>query len=135
VHVYKLIPTRFPGTRIVAAPAALDNARWPHSAIVMRTARDEAFVLAVVQPEAIDDPHAIVVADAGYAGSWLPAEFARAYLERNCEWEPPAARPAFAQGMIGGLASKLWLENDRVLILVPATVAEDFRDRLTEFAA
>ena len=135
MHAHKLTPTRFPGTRIVAAPVALDSARWPQGAIVLRTARDEAFVLAVVLPDAIDDPHAIVVADAGYAGVWLSTVEALAYLERHCEWQPPNARPAFAQGMVGGLATKLWFEHERVLMLVPATLVEDLSERLIESIA
>ncbi len=130
MHAHNHIPTRFPGTRIVATPASLDSARWPAGAIVLRTARDEAFVLAVVAADAIDDSHAIVVADAGYAGVWLSTDEAQAYLERHCEWEPPAVRPAFAQGMVGGLATKLWFEHNRVLILTPATLADDLQERL-----
>lgn len=139
MHAHKLTPTRFAGTRIVATPAALDGARWPAGVIVLRTARDEAFVLADVTADAIDDPHAIVAADAGYAGVWLSTAAATTYLERHCEWEPPSARPAFAQGMVGGLATKLWFEHDRVLILAPATLADDLQERLatgvTEHAA
>lgn len=131
MHAHKLTPNRFPGTRIVATPAALDGARWPAGAIVLRTARDEAFVLADVAAAAVDDPHAIVVADAGYAGVWLTTDDAQAYLERYCEWEPPSMLPAFAQGMVGGLATKLWFERDRVLILTPATVAGDLQERLS----
>ncbi len=130
MHAHKLTPTRFPGTRIVAMPSALDGARWPAGAIVLRTARDEAFVLAVVAANAIDDPHAIVAADAGYSGVWLSTADALAYLERYCEWEAPTARPAFAQGMVGGLATKLWFEPDRMLILTPATMADDLQQRL-----
>lgn len=121
---------RIRGTRIVATPAALDMARWPSEALVLRIAADEAFVTATVTADAIDDPHAIVAPDGGFVGIWLPAAEARDFLERTCEWEAPHTRPAFAQGMVAGLPVKLWLEAERVLFVVPTPYATDFQERL-----
>lgn len=117
-------------TRIAATPAALDTARWPARAIVLRTAPDEAIVLASVELSSISDAHAIVAAETALCGVWIAADVALALLERECDWEPPAARPAFAQGAVAGLPLKLWFERDRVLFVVPAPFATDFAERM-----
>ncbi len=121
-------------TRIVATPAALDAATWPRSALVMRIAPDEVMVITEVEPEImrdiIKDPHAIIERDGGFAGTWVAADQALALLERACEWELPRERPAFAQGAVADLPMKLWLEKDRVLLIVPAPYATDFEERL-----
>lgn len=121
---------RIGGTRIVATPAALDTAHWPSDALVLRLAADEVFVTAAVTAAAIADPHAIVAPDGGFAGVWLPTAEALDFLERTCEWEIPHDRPAFAQGMVAGLAVKLWLEEDRVLFVVPAPFATELAERM-----
>lgn len=117
-------------TRIAATPAALDAAPWPSDAIVLRTAPDEAIVLAVITPSMIADTHAIVEPETALCGTWIPTDDALALLERECDWELPAARPAFAQGAIAGLPMKLWFEHDRVLFVVSAPFAADFVERL-----
>ena len=121
---------RISATRIVALPAALDAATWPDEALAFRLAPDEMLVTATVTSDMIDDPYAIVVPDAGFAGAWLPAEEALERLERTCEWELPRQRPAFAQGAVAGLPVKLWLEEERVLMMVPAPYAHDLKERM-----
>ena len=121
---------RIKGTRIVATPAALDTARWPGDALVLRLAADEAFVTADVSVSAVADPHAIVAPDGGFVGAWLPMAEALDFLERTCEWELPHARPAFAQGMVAGLPVKLWFEAERVLFVVAAPYANDLAERM-----
>ena len=121
---------RIEGTRIVATPAALASAQWPSGVLVLCLAADEVFVTAPVAAAAIADPHAIVAPDGGFAGVWLPTAEALDFLERTCEWELPHTRPAFAQGMVAGLAVKLWLEEDRVLFLVPAPFATELAERI-----
>jgi glycine cleavage system aminomethyltransferase T len=127
---------RIPGVRIVASPAALDPARWPSDAIALRTAPDEVFVIhkqsntLKASDFSIADPYAIVLSDGGFAGIWLPLDQALDFLARECEWEVPRERPAFAQGMVAGLAMKLWFEQDRVLLLVPAPFAHELEERL-----
>ena len=64
---------RLVATRVVADPAALDEARWPDSAIVLRTAPDEALVLGLVDADAVSDPHAIVRPETGMVGVWRTA--------------------------------------------------------------
>jgi hypothetical protein len=116
-------------THIVAAPEALNAANWPAEARVLRIASDEVLILPPVEPVEIDDVHAIVVQDGGFSGVWLPASDALDLLERTCEWELPSQRPAFAQGMAAGLPMKLWLEADRVLLIVAAPFAIDLQER------
>lgn len=121
---------RIGGTRIVATPTALDAAHWPSDALVLRLAADEVFVTAPVAADTIADPHAIVAPDGGFASVWLPTAEALDFLERACEWELPHDRPAFAQGMVAGLAVKLWLEEERVLFVVPAPFAMELAERM-----
>lgn len=123
---------RIPGTRIVATPAALDAASWPAGALALRVAPDEIFVTDTVAPESVADPYAIVVTDAGFAGIWLSTEQGLNFLEHHCEWRLPDPRPAFAQGMVAGLPMKLWFEQDRLLLLVPAPYSSDLEARLGE---
>src|SRR5262245_2804835 len=120
--------------RIVAAPAALAEAIWPKGVLAMRIAPDEVLVITEVEREIardiVNDPHAIIEGDAGFAGVWVAADEALVFLERECEWELPRARPAFAQGAVADLPMKLWLEEDRVLLIVPAAYATDLEERL-----
>ena len=117
-------------TRIAATSAALDAAPWPGDAIVLRTAPDEAIVLAAIASSLIADAHAIVEPETALFGVWMPIDEALALLERECDWELPVARPAFAQGAVAGLPLKLWFERDRVLFVVSAPFATDFAERL-----
>ena len=121
---------RLPATRIVATPAALDAAEWPDDTLALRFAPDELLVTPPVANPALDDPHAIIIADSGYAGVWLPEAEALAFLEHACEWELPTQRPAFAQGAVTGIAAKLWFEAGRVLLIVPAPLIADFEERM-----
>ncbi|MCW1970277.1 MAG: hypothetical protein KIH69_019365 [Anaerolineae bacterium] len=120
-----------PFTRIVATPAALDAATWPAEALALRTAADEVLLLAS-SPPTIADPHAIVVPDSGFVGTWLPAEAVRAIFEQHCEWALPAKRPVFMQGAIAGIAAKVWLEAERGLLIVPAAYKHDFAGRMAQ---
>ena len=126
---------RIAATRIVATPAALDAADIPQSSLALRFAPDELFVTPPLHHESvilIHDPHAIVISEGGFAGTWLPAYEAADFLARNCEWEVPDGRPAFAQGAVAGIPTKLWLEDDQVLFIVPAPYAVDFAERMQD---
>jgi hypothetical protein len=115
-------------SRIAAKAAALDTARWPAGSLALRIAPDEVLLIGGGRPQ-VDDPHAMVVADGGWCGVWLPAEQAYPFLRGAAAWPMPDDRPAFAQGMVAGLPVKLWLEDDRVLFIVPAAFATDFEER------
>jgi MFS family permease len=111
--------------RVVAAPAVLDKAIWPEGAIAMRTAPDGVLALADGAPDLPNDPHAIVEPEEGFAALWLTAREALDLLERKSCWELPDRRPAFAQGAVAGIPTKLWFDHGRVLFLVPAPYAAD----------
>lgn len=121
---------RISGTRIVAKPAAIDSATFPADSLVLRFAPDEAFVTAPLAADIVDDPYAIVEPDGSFAGIWLERATALDFLQRTCEWRLPDERPAFAQGMVAGLAMKLWFEQERVLLMVPAPFAHDLQERI-----
>ena len=116
-------------TRIVATPAALDAARWPAGHVALRTAADEVLITPPLASPQVADEHAIVLADGSFFGGWIAPASALAVLERECEWEVPHARPAFAQGMVAGLPVKLWFESERVLVLVAEPLAHDLAER------
>lgn len=122
---------RMIATRIVAMPTALDAVAWPADALVLRIAPDEVIVLTEVEPDLMlrHDPHAMVVTETGFVSVRLALDEAMEFLERNCEWELPATRPAFAQGMVAGLPLKLWFEAERVLFITPAPFAADLEER------
>jgi hypothetical protein len=118
-------------TRIVATPAALDGTKWTDDALALRIAPDELLLTNTTGREIKNaDRHAIVTNDNGFCGAWVRAGEALEFLQQTCEWELPHERPAFAQGAVAGLPVKLWLENERVLFLVPAAYAADLEERM-----
>jgi hypothetical protein len=127
-----------PATRIVAAPAALNDAHWPAGSLPLRTAPDEVLLLYTpsvsIRLSEYDplttDPHAIITPEGSFMGLWLPMAQALSFLERACVWELPSARPAFAQGAVANAPVKLWFEADRVLFIVQSPFATDFEARL-----
>jgi hypothetical protein len=123
-------PDRFTGTHIVSTREAIDAAVWPDGALVLRLAPDEVLASTVVNSTAVDDPHAIVELETGFFSVWLDHAAAIDVLERECDWELPQERPAFAQGIVAGLPMKLWFERDRVLFIVPSPFAADLMERL-----
>lgn len=118
-------------TRIVSTPTALDQVVWPTETRVMRIAPDEVLILPELAQIEIDDPHVIVVTESGFAGLWLDASSAAEILAQTCQWELPSSRPAFAQGAVADIPTKLWFEPDQTLFIVPAPYAADFEERLS----
>ena len=117
-------------TRIVATKAALDTVVIPDDCQVIRIAGDEVLIHPPVNNVTVDDPHAIVILDGSFAGIWLSDVESRAFLSHSCEWEPPEKRPSFAQGAVGGIATKILFEEDKSLFIVPAAMAAEFEERL-----
>jgi len=116
-------------TRIVAKPSALNALEVAADAVVMRSAADELLIFPPQEVE-INDAHAIIIEDGSFSGGWFEMEEALDFLLHNTEWELPTARPAFAQGGVAGVATKLHFEEDRVLIIVPAPYAWEMEDRM-----
>lgn len=124
--------------RVVATSAALDAMRWPDGAFAMRTAADEALVVAGpghdgslrIAPDAVPDPHAIIDNDTSWRGVWVDTAAALDIIEHHADWEAPSARPSLAQGLIAGIAAKVWLGHAQSLIAVTAPFAADFEERV-----
>jgi hypothetical protein len=114
------------GLRAVAAPAALDAARWRGDDVtVLRFAPDDAFAIGAEAVE-LDDADAIVESEASFAGAWLASEEVAPHIE----WPLPA-RPALAQGSIAGVPAKVWLPEDGdALVVTAAAYADELERRL-----
>ena len=121
---------RLDGLRVVADPSALDAARW-HAAgdqpvTVLRLAPDDAFAIGADTVD-IDDDHAIVEAEPGFAGAWLPIET----VAHHVEWSLPRERPALAQGAVAQVPARVWLPDDRdALVITAAAYADELASRL-----
>ena len=115
------------GLRVVADPAALDAARWHGADVtVLRLAPDDAFAIGAETVD-VDDEHAIVEPEAGFAGAWLPVEV----IAHHLEWPLPAERPALAQGFVATVPAKVWLPDDgEALLLTAAAYADELAGRL-----
>lgn len=118
-----------PGRRLVASPEALDAAPWSEGTLVLRFAPDDAFAIGGGETE-LEDEHAIVVAEAGFMGMWLDSHELHDRLVPHIEWPLPSIRPVLAQGLIAGVPAKLWLADDRALLLCAAAHAQELTDRL-----
>ncbi|MEJ7752606.1 MAG: hypothetical protein WKF46_06630 [Candidatus Limnocylindrales bacterium] len=118
-----------PGRRVVATPESLDGALWSEDAIVLRFAPDDAFAIGM-SDVALADDDAIAEPERGFVGTWLTRDELVDHVQPHIEWPLPAARPALAQGLIAGVPAKLWLEDDRALLLCAAAYAHELTERL-----
>jgi hypothetical protein len=119
---------RLAGLRVVADPAALDAATWRGAGdvIVLRLAPDDAFGLGATEVD-VDDEHAIIEPEPGFAGAWLPVET----LVHHVEWSLPTDRPALAQGAVANVPARVWLPDDGDALLVTAAAhADELESRL-----
>ena len=121
------------GLRVIASPAALDTAEWGESITALRLAPDDVFAVGAALADATTieaaDAHAIIVDESGFVGCWLTtSEFAN--VAAHIEWHLPTNRPAFAQGYVAGVPAKLWLTDDRALLLCAGPYAADLAERL-----
>jgi hypothetical protein len=119
---------RLTGLRVVADPAALDTATWrgPAEVTVLRLAPDDAFAIGAAEVD-IDDEHAIVETEPGFAGAWLSV----GDVARHVEWSIPAERPVLAQGSVANVPARVWLPDDgNVLLITVAAYADELESRL-----
>jgi hypothetical protein len=120
-------PERLHAWRVVADPRAIDVL---DVAIGLRVAPDDVLVLDD-SPPAVDDPHAIVVAERGFVGWELGPGEIDAIVHRHVEWELPLRQPAVAQGLVAQVPAKLWLREDgTALLLCAAALAAELLERL-----
>lgn len=120
-------PEPLTGIRVVAAPATLDALTWPDGVAALRFAADDLFALGATKAEGAD---AIVEDERGFVGWWLSLEDLDDLVLGHVDWPLPETWPALAQGLIAGVPAKLWLTNDRVLLLTAAAYAHELMDRL-----
>ena len=123
------------GTRIVAAPEALDAldaATWSSSVTVLRFAPDDVFVLGA-ETISISGEYAIVAAESGFVGCWLTDE-QLAHVAEHIDWPLPVERPVLVQGFVAGVPAKIWLTSsatgERSLLLCAAPYACELTERL-----
>jgi hypothetical protein len=115
--------------RVVAAPAVLDELAWPDGVSALRLGLDDLLVIGA-HPGSLGVPAAIVEEERGFVGWWLTADELRDRVMPHVEWPLPAERPAFAQGLIAGVPAKLWLADERALLLCMAAYAHEVTERL-----
>jgi hypothetical protein len=116
------------GARVVAAPSILDALPpLPAGRVALRFAEDELFVLG--KSRVMFAGPGIVEGEAGFVGWWLtPDELVE--VLRHVEWPIPATRPALAQGLVAGVPAKIWLTDDRALLVCAAAYAHELIGRL-----
>ncbi|MEM7344077.1 MAG: hypothetical protein AAF485_07530 [Chloroflexota bacterium] len=100
----------------------------------MRFAPDEIYVtppLLGTTSVTAADPHAIIISEGAFSGAWLSEDHALDLLEMHAEWEMPTERPAFDQGMVAGVAAKLYFKEGKVLFVAPSPYAHELEERLS----
>lgn len=117
----------FSGLRIVASPAALDGAVWPAGTTVLRLAADEVLVLGTDRVD-LADPNALVELETGWCGAEMERAVLEKWLEREAEW--PAPDSGLGQGMAAGLPVKVWVGDERALLLTRGSLAAELQERL-----
>jgi hypothetical protein len=123
--VLALEPLR--GFRVVAAPEALDGARWIGEVVLFRLAPDE--MLAIDATGVIlDDPDAIVEPEAGFVGTILTPDELIAVMA-HIDWVLPTQPGALAQGKIAGVPARILMTAVPVLV-THAAYADELRGRL-----
>jgi len=122
-------PEPLVGVRVVASPETLDAMSWATDVAALRFAADDLMAVGAVVAE-VGYVRAIVEQETGFVGWWLtPDEVTEAVLP-HVDWPLPTARPTLAQGLVAGVPAKLWLTEDRALLLCAAAYAHELEERL-----
>jgi hypothetical protein len=121
-------PEPLPALRIVAAPQALDDLTLADEHPALRLAPDDMLVIGAASAEVAGEH--LLVDEAGFVGWWLTPDEVTTHLLPHVDWPLPTTRPALAQGLIAGVPAKLWLAEDRALLLSPAAYAHELMERL-----
>lgn len=125
VHVRA--PEPLTGLRVVASASAIDALRAPAGGAVLRIAPDDAIVTGTAVLS-VDDPFAIIEPEYAFVHWRLsPDEFEQ--IRRHIEWPLPAAGE-LGQGLIAAVPAKIVIESDHVRLIVSASLADDFAERL-----
>ena len=122
-------PDRIAALRVVASPVALDDLAWTDDDVVaLRLAPDDLLAVGAASVQLAGEH--IVVDEAGFVGWWLTPEEVTTDVLPHVDWPLPSERPALAQGLIAGVPAKLWLAEDRALLLCNAAYAHELEERL-----
>lgn len=113
--------------RVVATPAAI--ASLESDGTVLQVAPDEVLVLDATDV-AVDDPHAITTPDDGFVGVQMDRTAVEDWCEREADWPLPQLFSYFTQGMVAGLAVKIWMNGDTALVMSRTSLAADLEKRL-----
>ena len=114
--------------RVVAAPEVLDDLAWADDVAALRLAADDLLAIGAASVE-VGGEH-LIVDEAGFSGWWLTADEVRDHVLPHVDWPLPTARPALAQGLVAGVPAKLWLTEERALLLCAAAYAHELEERL-----
>ena len=117
------------GRRVVASPSAIDSGRFPPNALLLRMAPDDVLVIGDGSIELADDA-AIIEADSGWCALHVSEEQATEIIAHHAAWNPPIRRPVLVQGMIAGLAAKVYLDGENSLIIVATPFGAEVEERL-----
>lgn len=121
-------PETLHGTRVVASPQVLDALAWPDDVAALRFAGDDLFAVDATTQQVAD---AIVEDEAGFVGWWLTLDELHDLVLEHVDWPLPATMPALSQGLIAGVPAKLWLSEDRALLLCAAAHGHELQERLS----
>lgn len=121
-------PESIDALRVVASPQALDDLDWTDDVVALRLAADDLLAVGAVSVQLAGDH--IIVDEAGFVGWWLTPDEVTADVLPHVDWPLPTERPALAQGLVAGVPAKLWLAEDRALLLCAAAYAHELEERL-----
>ena len=121
-------PEPLSALRIVAEPRALDGLTLADEHPALRLAPDDMLVIGAASAEVVGEH--LIVDEAGFVGWWLTPDEVTTHVLPHVDWPLPTVRPALAQGLIAGVPAKLWLAEDRALLLCPAAYAHELMERL-----
>ena len=121
-------PELLPALRVVAAPEALDDLTLADEHAALRLAPDDMLVIGAASAQVVGEH--LLVDEAGFVGWWLTPDEVREHVLPHIDWPLPTSRPALAQGLVAGVPAKLWLAEDRALLLCSAAYAHELMERL-----
>jgi hypothetical protein len=121
-------PEPLAALRVIAAPEALGDLSLADEHPALRLAPDDMLVIGAASAEVVGEH--LIVDEAGFVGWWLTPDEVTTHILPHVDWPLPAARPALAQGLIAGVPAKLWLAEDRALLLCSAAYAHELMERL-----
>jgi hypothetical protein len=97
---------------------------------VFRLALDDVLVIGE-GPINLSDDHAIIEPDTGWCALRVSEERALTILVHHAAWDPVPERPVLVQGMVAGLAAKVYLDGDRSMLMVATPLAAELEERLS----